>query len=206
MKGLYSFMMSGSIRRYLRGAIELCVFMPSGAAFFTNSKKAAIASFLVPVLLAPLTVLALVLTHDDTFKTMQELPDYTNLSLGFVICLHLFFSLLSSILFLVILYVTARYAEKTENFWKIVCAGNWIAIPIAVIGIGVLMMVWSGTQEWLGIYFLMTLVIVYGYAVKAFTIAYVMNIPWELAGMLTVFALFLNESAHKTINVIGSWY
>ncbi len=196
-------MKSHEIRENLLGCLETALFMKSGAKRFSNTRSAMIKSFLIPIILLPITLITVLNAHPDASLSAQSAQ-----ILIAVYALRLFVYLTA---FLAFVYGLARTMDKMDNFYRFATANNWLTIPAAVIMIPLLGMFLAGNHDWASVYPLMVVITLYSYAYTAFMAAAVMRIPYEFAGFIAIAGMAIHQSsldvmkwvAVQTINLIA---
>lgn len=173
------------VKRNLLGTLEVALLMPAGPKRFGNSYDEAVRSFLIPILLFPLTLAALYLYPH---------PDIANSSRN---TLTLLFSLrlgLSWLMFFGIIYWMMKKVDHLEHFCRFVVGTNWLAIPATVIFFPVAVMLLSNAFTWDELYPFMKFLLFYTYAFTAFLAIHALIIPWELAGFIAFLAIMVDNN------------
>lgn len=191
----------------LRGALEFYLFMPGAEKRFrATSMISALKSFLVPLIFLPYGIWALTLTHNTELQTLSHLEGINNFSTSVFISITLVKNILMTFVNLGIYYYFAKLMERKEFFWDGVCAGNWMSVPAFVLSLPVAFLIMQGDTEWMSIYLLACMYILYNLAVSAFTVTRILNIPWELGTAYAIFCLSLGETTNKIVSLIGTHY
>ena len=105
-----------------------------------------------------------------------------------------------------LMYFFAKWMDRSKFFFDYLAAGNWVIIPGMIPSLFLTAIILNGGQDWMGIYMLATLHILYGLAVSAFLITRLLNIPWELGGAIAIFSLAIGEISDEVVNLIGLNY
>lgn len=177
------------LKQNLLGGLEIALLMPAGAKRFSNSYDAAIRSFIIPILLFPLTLAALF------YFPVPEISGASKNTITLLFSLRLAFSWA---MFFGIIYMLMRHVDHLDNFYRFVVATNWLSIPASVVFLPVAAMLLSGNFTWEQLYPFMMFLVFYTYAFTAFMAVHVLIIPWELAGFI-VFVLMTVENSTMDI-------
>ncbi|MGZ9097410.1 MAG: hypothetical protein ACXW30_03835 [Micavibrio sp.] len=183
------------IKRNLLGGLEIALLMPSGAKRFGNNYDEAIRSFVIPILLFPLTLGALYMFP------VAEIAGASKNTITLLFSLRLAFSWA---MFFGIIYWLMRHVDHLDNFYRFVVAANWLSVPATVVFLPVAWMLLSGTFTWEELYPFMMFLVFYTYAFTAFMAVHVLIIPWELAGFIAFIAMTVDDSTIDIIHWIGS--
>lgn len=199
--------MNTFIKEKIRGAVELTLFMRESERFFRGSTlRTAAASFLIPFLFLPYGIWGLSLTHNTELQTLSDLEGINNFSFETFLGLTTVKVIMLTLIKLTILFYFTKWMERSEYFYDCIAAGNWLGIPAFVLGLPITLMIAFGGSEWMSVYILICMYILYGVAVGAFMLTRVLNIPWELATGYAIFGLALSEFGNKIVNLIGIQY
>ena len=182
------------IKRNLLGGLEIALLMPSGAKRFGNSYDEAIRSFIIPILLFPLSLAALY------FAPAPEIQGTSVNTVTLLFSLRLAFSWA---LFFGIIYWLMRHVDHLENFYRFIIATNWLSVPATVVFVPVAWMLLSGAFTWEELYPFIMFLVFYTYAFTAFMAIHVLIIPWELAGFIAFIAMTVDDSTLDIVKWIG---
>lgn len=183
------------IKRNLLGCFEVALFMPEARKRFGDSDDEAMRSFIVPVIFFPLTLLAVY---------MYPKPEIANDSTNTIALLYSLRLIATWLLFLGTVYFIVKNIGRKEHFHQFVTATNWLTIPATVIFFPIVVMLFSGTHGWEELYPFMMALMYYSYAFTAFMTAYVLRLPWELAGFITMIGLIVNNSTLDVLYWVGA--
>lgn len=181
-------------KKNLLGALEIALLMPQARTRFSDSAEAAVRSFAVPLFLFPLALLSFyIFPHpgltDDTANAFSVL--YT-LRLA-----------LSWSLFLGAVYWISKEIDRKEHFHQFVTANNWATLPATVIFAPVAWLIIHGDYNIQELMPIISALVLYTYGMTAFVAAYVLRIPWELAGFIAMIAFMVNDSTYNILVWIG---
>lgn len=171
----------------LLGTLEIALFLKNGAKKFVNNDKNFKTSFLLPILLLPMTLITVFFAHPS-----GELANGATQILAIIYTLRLFVSLG---LFLGFVYLMAKTLDKTNEFKRFAIANNWLTLPAAIAMLPLLGLFLNGSHNWAEIYPMMVVVTLYSYAYTGFMIAHVMRIPYELAGFIAIAGMAIHQTS-----------
>lgn len=177
----------GEIRCHLLASLETALFMQRGPARFSSSVRAMKISFVIPVLLLPLTLLTVFSGHPH-----GELSSESARILAAIYSLRLFVYLAAYSGFV---YVMAKNMDRLDNFHRFVTANNWLTIPAAALILPLLGLFLNGAYSWGEVYPLMVFVTLYSYAYTAFMATYVMRVNWELACFMAIAGMAIHQTS-----------
>jgi len=177
----------GEISQNLLGCLETALFMRGGSERFCSSRKAMMKSFIIPIVLLPLTLITVLSAHPEGALSASSMK-----ALILIYSLRLFIYLG---VFLTIVYTMARTMDKLEEFHRFATANNWLTIPAAVLITPLVMAFMNGYYEWAEIYPLMVFITLYSYAYTAFMVAHVMRLPMELAGFVAIAGMAIHQTS-----------
>lgn len=182
------------LKRNLLGCLEVALFMPIARQRFGSSYDEAVRSFIIPILLFPLSLAAVYLFPQ------QALPGASPNTIALLYSLRM---AVSWALFLSAVYMIVREIDRRDLFYKFIIATNWITLPATVIFVPVGWMLMSGTYSWQELYPFMACLMLYSYAFTAFMVAQVLRVPWELAGFITFIGVCIDNNSFEIIHWIG---
>lgn len=178
------------ILRNLLGGLEVALFMPVARTRFGNTKDEAIRSFVVPILLFPLALLAVYNMPEES------LTRHSANMISLMYALRMFGIW---VLFFGTVYWIAREIDRKKHFYQFVIASNWLTVPATAVFIPVGWMLLAGMHSWEELYPFMVCLMFYTYAFTAFMAAYVLRVPWELAGFITFLGMCINDSTMEIL-------
>ena len=175
------------LKKNLLGTLEIALFLKKGADRFSSNHKNFKTSFLIPILLLPLTLVTVFYAHPA-----GQLADGATQILAIIYTLRLFISLG---LFLGFVYMMAKTLDKAKEFKRFATANNWVTLPATIAMLPLLLLFLNGSHSWAEIYPMMVIVTLYSYAYTGFLIAHVMRIPYELAAFMAVAGMAIHQSS-----------
>ena len=175
----------GEIRQNLLGCLETALFMPAGVTRFCPSRKSMMKSFLIPLILLPLTLITMLSAHPSGPLNASSMQ-----ILAVIYSLRLFVYLGA---FLAFVYTMARTMDRLDDFYRFANANNWLAIPAALLMTPLVILFLSGHYEWAEIYPMMVFITLYSYAYTAFMATHVMRIPMELACFIAIAGMAIHQ-------------
>ncbi|MCB9990776.1 MAG: hypothetical protein H6867_05285 [Rhodospirillales bacterium] len=182
------------IKRNLLGGLEVALFMPLARKRFGKTKNEAIRSFIVPVLLFPVTLATAYMVPQNAIAGN---------SLNIVLALYALRMLAIWTLFFGAVYWIARGVDRMEHFYQFVIASNWLSVPATAVFVPVFWMLLSGSHGWAELAPFMMCLMFYTYAFTGFMAAYVLRVPWELAGSIVCIAIVISNSTLDVIQWVG---
>lgn len=191
------FFSKAELKRNLLGGLEIALLMPVGAKRFGNTYDEAIRSFIIPILLFPLTLAALF------YFPVAEVSGASKNTITLLFSLRLAFSWA---IFFGLIYWLMRHVDHLDNFYRFVVATNWLSVPATVVFIPVAMMLLSGNFTWEQLYPFMMFLVFYTYAFTAFMAVHVLIIPWELAGFIAFVLMTVENSTMDIVKWIGGLF
>ena len=195
------------IIKKLRGALDLALFIKGGEkAFRGTTFKGMMWSFVIPLLFLPYGIWGMSMTHNTELQDLSELEGLKNFTFAQFVMISFVKAIAVTIIMLVILYYFTKLMERTEFFYDLIAAGNWMGIISFFIYLPMTFMVLAGDPEWMSVYMLATITILYSLAISAFSTWRLLNIPWEMGTACAILALGIGESANKIVHLIGLNY
>lgn len=176
-----------SLKQNLLGTLETALFIQKGASRFSHDNKSLLKSFLIPVLLLPMTLITVFYAHPH-----GELANGATQILAAIYTLRLFVYLG---LYLGFVYFMAKTLDKTSEFKQFVTANNWLTLPAAIAMLPLLALFLNGSHSWEEIYPMMVVVTLYSYAYSGFMIAHIMRIPYEMAAFIAISGMAIHQGS-----------
>jgi hypothetical protein len=176
-----------SLSQTLLGTLEIALFMPRGAKRFGGSVKEFKKSFLIPLMILPLTLITVLAAHPS-----GNLAPETAQILMAIYSLRLFVYLG---LFIGIVYFMAKSLDRLDGFHRFVVANNWLTLPAAVLTAPLLIAFMNGYYSWAEVYPLMVMITLYSYAYTAFMAVHVLRVPWEMAAFIMVMGMAIHQTS-----------
>ncbi|MCC6597273.1 MAG: hypothetical protein IT559_00590 [Alphaproteobacteria bacterium] len=184
-------------RQNMLGCLEIALFMPRGAARFSSSVEGLKKSFLLPVILLPLSIATVLAAH----PAAGNLNDGSAQTLAIIYAVRLFISLG---LFLGLVYFMARKMDKMEEFYRFATANNWLVLPAAALMLPLSLSFMAGNYSFSEIYPLMVFITLYSYACTAFMAAHALRIPMELACFVAIAGMAINQTSLDVLKFVAS--
>ncbi len=190
-----SFPRPNYIKRNLLGCLETALFMPGGAGRFSESREGMIRSLIVPFLVLPVTAATFIAAH----------PDYSAGGTAQIMAgIYVIRTIVYLAAFMGFSYMTAKYLDRMDCFYKMVAAHNWLLLPAALLTLPLTLGFISGHYTWNEIFPMVTLISVYFYAYLAFMSIKLLKIPVELGIFIGIAAMALNQSALSLVKTFAS--
>lgn len=178
------------IFRYLQGALELALFMRGGIEFFSNDRKAALWSFLAPLLCIPAVLL---------YAVTEKPDDFAHLSSSEICVAYTVKAVASVAVFLGAVWFFSGWMGKRENYWRFVAAGNWVSLVMLAVMAPFLIFDAQGWAAGNSVHAMIVIVAIYGYAVTGYIATRAFSIPWMLGGAIGIFELFVSKTLHDVM-------
>ncbi len=179
------------IKNNLIGCAEIVLFMPHGVERFADSKSAAMRSFLVTFLLLPVVIAVWVFRAGST-------------PVSLVVGLHLAQMILSTILFLTVVYFLSKQYERQEHFFRFITVSNWQGVPGIVLTLPILVALVLGADltvwESYAIF-----VSILGYVYTGFVATHAFRLPWEMGGFIGVVSLAVSQESLKVVDYLQDY-
>ena len=176
-----------NIKNNLLGSLEIALFMPGGANRFCGDHKAMLKSFLIPLLVLPLTLFTVIAAHPD--------PDLSTNSAKILMVVYSLRTIVYLAVFLGFVYFMAKSMDRLENFYRFATANNWLVLPATILIAPLVILFANGVYSWSEVYPLMVFITLYSYAYTAFMATYVMRIPMEMACFIAIAGMAINQTA-----------
>lgn len=183
------------IIKNLQGCLEVALLMPQARKRFSDDQKSALRSFIIPLLFFPVTLLAVYLYPANAIAGQ---------SANVIFLLYSLRLTATWALFLGAVYLIVREVDRKQYFYQFVTAVNWLTIPSMALLAPVAWLVISGAYTPQEIYPFASCLIAYSYFFTAFMASYVLRVPWELAGFITMVSMVVNNSTLDVVHWVGS--
>ena len=176
-----------TIKEKLLGCLEIALFMQRGSNRFSGDLGSMKKSFLIPVILLPLTIAMILGAHpvDSLDATSAQM-------LIAIYALRLVIYLAG---FLALVYAFAAKLDRMDDFYKFVTANNWLTIPAAALTAPLIIMFLNGYYSWAEIYPLVVVIALYSYGYTAFMAAQILRIPYELACFIAIAGMAIHQTS-----------
>ena len=175
------------IRKNLLGCLETALFMRRGADRFCATRSSMRKSFLIPIVLLPLTLITVLSAHPAEALSATSMQVLT-----VIYSLRLFIYLAA---FLAVVYTMARTMDKLDDFYRFATANNWLTLPAAILIAPLVATYMNGHYDWAEVYPLMVFITLYSYAYTAFMAAHVLRIPMELACFIAIAGMAIHQTS-----------
>ena len=184
----------GEIKRNLLGCLEIALLMRQGRSRFGNTQEEAIRSFIIPILVSPLVLLAIML-YPST-----EISEVSRDTLALIYALRM---AAVTALFLGAVWWIVREIDRREYFLQFIIAMNWLSIPATLMIVPSLWLALNGSFTWDELYPFTCALMGYSYLFTAFMASCVLRIPLELAGFITFISYAVNTHTLDIMKWIG---
>ena len=184
------------IHQNLLGCLEIALFMRAGADRFKTSAPMMKKSFLIPVVLLPLSLAFVLSAHPEGVLDTLSMQ-----IIAIVYALRLFIYLAA---FLGVVYLMARSLDRLEDFSRFAIANNWLTIPAAALMLPLSILQMSGHYSFSEVYPLMVFITLYSYAYTAFMATHILKIPAELACCLAIIGMAINQTSLQLLKTTAA--
>ena len=179
------------ILRKLLGCFEVFLFMPRGVDRFGSSRKQALKSFFIPILLLPLVMLVMVGLS----------PGY---SWNLLIAIHLIRTVATIALGLGAVYFLTAQFGRSECFYKFLNVSNWYSIPTVILTFPIITAFMFGYDMSLMESYAVFITIL-GVVYMAFMVRYVFRLPWEIGGFIAIVCLAIDQNLFGVALYVRDW-
>ncbi len=168
------------VKRNLLGCFEVVLFMRSGVERFVGTREAAIKSFIIPLILLPVTLLAMVALSQGY-------------SASLLMSLHTVRIVLSILLFFTAVYFLSKQYDRGKYFYQFLTVANWMNIPGMILVLPIIygIFVQGGDMEAMKSYAVFITMLSYVYS--AFIITHCFRFPWEMGGFIAIVGLAIDQ-------------
>lgn len=154
--------------------------MRRGLQRFEVSRDKMIRSFIIPFTLLPF-VLAVVVGLFDEYPP------------SLIVSLSLVRIIISTVLFLSVVYFLAKQFERQEHFFKFLIISNWLSVNSIILACPILIGLAIGLEpDRFEVYAVFSEIV--GYIYCAFVITCCFRLPWEMGGFIAIVGLAINEN------------
>jgi len=170
----------------LKGAFDLLFLFGQGIHAFSGTKRDAIRSFAIPVVLFPVTLFFSVFYPP---KGMEE--GYSNSQILMTVSLH---AVISFVFSLAAIFLLARSFKKSDKFWLFLEAINWIGLAFFLITLPLVnaaVFNWIPREEMDRIFVITQC---FFYVVTACVIFRAFQLNWQLSGFMAIVILFVDQT------------
>lgn len=169
------------------GTLETALFMPSCADRFDGRIPALRKSFLIPLMIFPVSAALFISAHPSAAMdgTMQAAL-FAVYALRFAVYMVLFFG---------VMHILSNKLHKGRDFLRFVQAHNWMELPAFIVSLPLCLGYWAGVYEWADIYPMLVIASLYGYAALAYVAARIFALPMDLGITIAAFALVLSQTS-----------
>lgn len=174
----------------LMGCLEVFLFMPNGVQRFSNSKRDAYKSFIIPVAFLPLTLMVI-----------MALPDESVGPASLLLPLHVVRIILAVVLFLTAVYFLAKQCDREEHFYQFLNVSNWCNIAGLILVAPIVYGVFSG-QDMAAFEAYAVFITIAGYIYTAFILTHCFRLPWEMGGFIAIIGLAIDENLFTVTHML----
>ena len=174
-----------SWKEKLGGSFELMLLFGRGIApFEKGGKKAALQSMWIPVIMFPLGMISAYLYPPEG---LEKQPVQTVMAI----------TALSGVLMfaagVALLWLFADVMKRRDRFWIPFQAGNWVGIPLSIIGLPVLFAAYGHFWPREQMDHVLMAITYYGVLINACLMFRGLKIDWEWAGFFACMSVFVSQ-------------
>lgn len=171
------------IKRNLLASFEIYLFMPRGVERFEVTPEKAIRSFLIPITLMPLAIIAMIHFSGVQFYTA-------------FVAINIVKMFLAMGLFFTAVYFLTKHFERHQYFYRFVMISNWLNILGLVLLLPIFVGIFMGIpQKDMESYAIFSSLL--GYVYSAFVLTHCFRLPWELGGFMAIVGLAIDDNLFK---------
>jgi len=174
------------MKEKLLSIFELSIFMVDGFNRFKSDKKDFLHSFGVAFISIPFFILSV--PYLRAFE-----PNLMELTLTTAIILMVTKYFLSMAALILFVYYICKIMKKKSRFYKTITVMNWMTLIPLILTLPFLALMMSGLYTYEQSYPMLVVITLYAYALTAFIIRYVIDIPWELSVFLAICTMAINQ-------------
>lgn len=176
------------LKKHFLGIFEISIFMRAGVTRFQPDFSMMLKSFFWPLVILPVAVL--------TAAYMSPGAPF-----GLLLVLHVLRLVITYALSIALIAFLATKIDRTKYIYQYITTSNWFEIVMFVLISPILIfMTMGGVMEDIQYYaiFITCLGIVY----TGFIVTHALRIPWELATLVAVSLLFVQETGFDVVEFI----
>lgn len=177
----------------LMGCLEVFLFMPCGLERFSNERRDALRSFMIPLILLPVTL-----------TIIMFLPDEAGAPLSVAVPIHFVRIILAVVLFLAAVYFLAKQFGREEYFYKFLNVSNWFNIIGFTLILPFVYGIFSG-QDMVAFEAYAVFVTLVGYVYTAFVLTYCFKLPWQMGGFISIIGLAIDQNLFTVAHMVRDW-
>ena len=176
------------LKQHLLGVLEIAIFMRVGAERFKSDFNMMVRSFLWPAYILPFAVVTSSLVEGEQSIILLIVLNFLRIALTFILSIGLIF-------------LIAKKIDRTQHVYRYITASNWFEIAMFILMLPILMILYlGGNVESIQNYaiFVTCLGIIY----NGFILTHTLRIPWELATLIAVSILFIQETGFSVLEFV----
>ncbi|MGH1404776.1 MAG: hypothetical protein ACRBDL_11085 [Alphaproteobacteria bacterium] len=167
-------------KQNLIGCAEVLLFMHHGISRFKTSRRAAIKSFIIPLVLLPIVLSVFVLQS-------------SGFSMSLLLSLHMLRIALALILFFAAVYFLSRQYDRQEHFYHFMNVTNWSNIQGILLILPIVIGLLAGYDMAIFESYAVFITLV-GYVYSAFIVTYCFRFPWEFGGFIAIVGMAIDQN------------
>lgn len=178
------------IKNNLMGCLEVFLFMPKGVHRFSNSRRDAYRSFVIPLVFLPFALMVI-----------MALPDESSGPVSLILPLHISRIILAIVLFLTAVYFLAKQCGREEHFYQFLNVSNWSNVMGIFLVLPLVYGIFSG-HDMAAYESYAVFVTIAGYIYSAFVLTHCFRLPWEMGGFIAIIGLAIDENLFTISHMI----
>lgn len=169
--------------------------MREGVERFAGDIKAFWQSFIVLGLNFLLIPLSIPFVYEADERLQQA-------SLGFVIFLFLLKMIIVVLALVAFSYFICKLLKREQDFLRYITTSNWVSLIGLILYLPFIVIMEMELANYTELAPYLIVIAIYIYVIVAFVAKYVLKIPWELAGFISICSLAINESFYNTVYML----
>lgn len=177
------------------GVFEISLFIKTGINHFDDNFSKMLWSFIFVAINFIFVLLTLPYLYESN-------TDLQNISLSASFAIYIIRFVLTLIAGLTFVYFFCKTVKRKHTIVKLITTANWTSLISLILFLPFFAVMIFGYFSYADLlpYFIM--ISLYDYAITAFIIRYIVDIPWELAAFMTICLLAINEFGFDLIETI----
>ncbi len=177
------------IQSSLLGCLEVFLFMDKSIERFDHTRSGAIRSFIIPLIVLPLSLSILFLRPGDYPPEL-------------LVTIHTFRFIISFGLFLAAVYYLSLRLNCSDRFYAFISANNWIGVIQFLLLVPCIVFLVRHPGEWEPISSYAIFITIYSYVMLAYVVKCSLRLNWYLGGFVAIIGLAIDQTVLDIANVI----
>lgn len=185
----------------LIGCLEISLWMKGGFNHFNNDLSVFIRSFIFIALNFIFVLLCAPYISDIQSAEMKSITPPGDTAFNTAILYGIKF-IVGTAVSIAFMYFFSGIIKRRKHFIRYITVNNWCSLIPLILMTPIYLMWMTNMGNYEQAYPFLLLISLYSYALSAFIIRYVIDIPWELAIFVTVCLFFINDVGFKILHYI----